>query len=115
MIVVWQTTKGCAYVPSPIIAGGDCYLLVVSDNGIASCFEAQTGERRWMQRTGSHFSASPVEAEGRVFFLSDRGETTVVRAGPEFIVVSKNELGEDCRASPAVGQGRIYIRGEKNL
>jgi hypothetical protein len=113
--VVWQTTKGCAYVPSPIVAGGDRYLLVVSDGGIASCFEAQTGERRWMERIGPHFSASPVEAEGRVLFLSDRGVTTIVRPGPEFTVAAKNELGEDCYASPAVSQGRIYIRGEKNL
>ena len=113
--VVWQTTKGCAYVPSPIIAGGGRYLLVVADGGIASCFEAQTGERYWKERIGPHFSASPVEAEGRVFFLSDRGVTTIIQPGPKFTVVSKNELGEDCYASPAVSQGRIYIRGEKNL
>jgi outer membrane protein assembly factor BamB len=113
--VAWQTTRDCAYVPSPIIAGGGRYLLVVADGGIASCFEAQTGERRWRERIGPHFSASPVEADGRVFFLSDRGVTTIIRAGPEFNVVSKNELGEDCYASPAVSQGRIYIRGEKHL
>jgi outer membrane protein assembly factor BamB len=113
--VVWQTTKGCAYVPSPIIAGEGRYFLVVADGGIASCFEAQTGERHWKERIGSHFSASPFEAEGRVFFLSDHGETTIIRPGPEFTIVSKNELGEDCRASPAISQGRIYIRGEQNL
>ena len=82
--VVWQTTKGCAYVPSPIIAGEGRYLLVVADGGMASCFEAQTGERYWKERIGPHFSASPVEADGRVYFLSDRGVTTVIRPGPEF-------------------------------
>ena len=83
--------------------------------GIASCFEAQTGERHWQERIGPHFSASPVEAEGRVFFLSNRGVTTIIRAGPEFSVVSKNELGEECCASPAMSHGRIYIRGETHL
>ncbi len=90
-------------------------MLVVADGGIASCFEAQSGERRWQERIGPHFSASPVEADGRVFFLSDRGVMTIIRPGPEFSVVSKNELGEDCYASPAISQGRIYIRGEKTL
>jgi len=113
--VVWQTTKGCAYVPSPIIAGGGRYLLVVSDGGIASCFEAQTGTVHWRKRIGSHFSASPVEAGGCVFFLSDRGETTIIRPGLEFNVVSKNDLSEGCYASPAISQGQIYMRGEKNL
>jgi outer membrane protein assembly factor BamB len=113
--VLWQTTKGCAYVPSPILAGGGRYLLVVADNGIASCFEAQTGERYWKERIGPHFRASPVEADGRVIFLSDQGVATIIRPGPKFSVVAKNELGEDCYASPAISQGRIYIRGEDNL
>jgi len=70
--VVWHTTRGCAYVPSPIIAGGGKYFLVVSDGGVASCFDAETGQRWWMRRIGSHYSASLVEAEGLVHFLSAR-------------------------------------------
>ena len=89
--------------------------MVVADGGIASCFEAQTGEHYWKERVGPHFSASPFEAAGNVYFLSDRGVTTIIRPGPEFSVIAKNELGEDCYASPAVSQGRIYIRGESNL
>jgi outer membrane protein assembly factor BamB len=113
--VAWQTTKNCAYVPSPILGGNGKYLLVVADGGIATCFEAQTGKVHWKERIGPHFSASPVEADGRVFFLSDRGVTTVVRPGPEFAVLSKNELGEDCYASPAISQGQIFLRGERHL
>ncbi len=113
--VVWQTTKDCAYVPSPIVAGDDKYLLVIADRGIATCFDAQSGERHWAERVGPHFSASPVGADGSVFFLSDRGITSIVRPGPKFTAIAKNELGEDCRASPAISDGRIYIRGEKNL
>ncbi len=113
--VAWQTSKDAAYVPSPILAGEGKYLLVVADSGIATCFEARTGERHWRERVGPHFFASPVEAEGRVFLLSSRGVTTIIRAGAEFSVVSKNELGEECCASPAVSHGRIYIRGETHL
>ncbi len=113
--VAWHTTKGCSYVPSPIVAGDGRYFLIVSDTGIASCFEAATGQRHWMQRIGPHYSASLVEAEGLVHFLSDRGVTTIVQPGPEFEVVARNELGEDCYASPAISRGRIYLRAEAHL
>jgi len=113
--VVWHETKGCAYVPSPIIAGGGKYYLIVSDVGIASCFEAETGHRYWMERIGPHYSASPVEAEGLVHFLSDEGVTTIIRPGPEFGIVAENELGENTYGSPAISQSCIYIRGEKHL
>jgi outer membrane protein assembly factor BamB len=111
--VVWRTTKGASYVPSPIAAGD--YFLVVSDGGVASCFEAETGKRLWMERLGTHYSSSPVSAGGLVYFTSDEGTTTVIRPGPELEVVAKNELGEDCRASAAISQGRIFVRGVKHL
>ena len=53
--------------------------------------------------------------EGLVHFLSDKGGTTIVRPGPDFDVVAKNELGEDCFASPAISQGQIYIRAQRHL
>jgi outer membrane protein assembly factor BamB len=113
--VAWHTTKGCAYVPSPVVAGGGRYFLVVSDGGVASCFEAATGNRYWMERVGTHASASLVEAAGLVYFLADDGKTTVVRPGPKFEIVAENPLGENCYASPAVSQGKLFIRGERNL
>lgn len=113
--VVWHTTKGCSYVPSPIVAGGGKYFLVVSDTGIASCFEADTGKRYWTERIGPHYSASLVEAEGLVHFLSDEGVTTIVRAGPKFDRVAQNELGESCYGSPAISGGRIYLRAQRHL
>ncbi len=113
--VVWRTQKGCSYVPSPIASDDGRYFLVVSDDGVASCFEAETGRRHWMERIGPHYSASAVEAEGLVHFLSDRGVTTIIRPGEKFEKVAANPLGEDCYASPAISQGRIYLRAEKNL
>jgi hypothetical protein len=113
--VAWHTTQGCAYVPSPVLAGRGKFFLVVSDGGAASCFEAATGKRYWMERIGPHYSASLVEAGGLVYCLSDRGVTTILRPGPKFERVAENPLGEACSASPAVSQGNIYIRGEKHL
>jgi len=113
--VAWRTQKGCAYVPSPIASADGKYFLVVSDEGIASLFEASSGERHWMERIGPHYSTSLVEIEGLVHFLSDEGVTTIVRPGPQFDVVAENRLGEECRASPAISQGRIYIRTTEHL
>ena len=111
--VAWRTTQGAAYVPSPIAAGE--YFLVVSDDGIASCFAAESGERMWQERLGTHFSASLVSAGGLVYFLDDAGKTTVVRPGEELDILAENELEEACYASPAISEGTIYIRGEKHL
>lgn len=111
--IVWRTTKGCSYVPSPIVSGD--YFLVVSDQGIASCFDCETGERHWMERLGPHFSASLIEAKGLVYFLADNGQMTVVRPGKTKEVVTVNELGEYIYSSPAVSDGQIFLRGEKHL
>jgi outer membrane protein assembly factor BamB len=111
--VAWRTTKGAGYVPSPIIAGD--YFLVVSDGGIATCFQAADGEIAWKERLGTHFSSSPVLVEGLVYFTSDEGRTTIVRPGPKLDVVAQNELGEYSYASPAVSNGQLIIRGEQHL
>jgi outer membrane protein assembly factor BamB len=113
--VAWHTTKACAYVPSPILAGSGKYFLVVSDGGIASCFEAASGKRHWMERIGTHYSASAVAAGGLVYFLSDAGVTTVVRPGPKFEVTAQNRLGEECRASPALSHGCLFFRAQQHL
>jgi outer membrane protein assembly factor BamB len=110
--IAWRTIKGAAYVPSPIAAGD--YFLVVSDAGIAHCYEAATGNLAWQQRVGEEH-ASLVEAGGLVYFLSDTGVTHVVKPGPTYDLVAENALGERTFASPAISGGRIFIRGEKSL
>jgi outer membrane protein assembly factor BamB len=111
--VVWRTTKGCSYVPSPITVAE--YFLVAADNGIASCFVADTGQRLWIERLGKHYSASLVEANGLVYFLADEGEMKIVRPGADLEVVALNQLGEYCYASPAISNGQMFLRGEKHL
>ena len=111
--VVWQTTKGCSYVPSPVAIGP--YFIVVADNGVASCFEAKTGERLWMERLKGGHSASLLKANGLVYFLSDQGVMTVVKAGSKFEIVAENMVGEKTFATPAFSNGRLYLRGVNHL
>ena len=111
--IAWRTTRGAAYVPSPIISGR--YLLMVADSGIASCFEARTGKRHWMERLPGGHSPSPVSADGLVYFVSDQGVTTVIRPSETFKVIAKNELGEPVSASPAISQGHFFLRTHRHL
>ena len=82
---------------------------------MAKCFKAATGEVIWRERLGGRFSASPVWADGKIYFLSEKGTTTVIADGAEFKVLAENELNETCKASPAISQGNIFIRSEKKL
>ena len=111
--VLWQKDRDCSYVPSPIAFGP--YFLVVTDNGVATCFEAKTGKSCWRERLGPHYSASLVSANGLVYFLSDKGVMTIVKPGEELDIVARNELGENTYASPAISDGQIFLRGAKNL
>jgi len=111
--IVWRTTESASYVPSPIAAGP--YFLVVSDRGIASQFDAQTGERLWRERLGRGYSASLVSAGGLVYFTADDGVTKVVRPGPEFEVVAENDIREQVSASPAISHGQFFLRGYEHL
>lgn len=113
--ILWRD-KGqdiCSYVPSPVAWGANFF--IVSDVGNATCFDAKTGKRLWKEKLGKHHSASPVAAGGYLYFPDDQGITHVVKAGPAFELVSKNELGEECYASPALSRGRIYLRTAKSL
>src|SRR5205807_6209186 len=82
----------------------------VNDNGIAGCLEAKTGKRAWTQRLGKHHSASPVSAGGYLYFPDDDGNTYVFKASPKFELISKNPLGDECYASPAIAHGQVFIR-----
>ncbi|MFN0087351.1 MAG: PQQ-binding-like beta-propeller repeat protein [Blastocatellia bacterium] len=111
--LVWEQRKGMPKVPSMIHLKP--HLFAITDGGVASCMNAATGELLWQQRVGGNFSASPVAAEGRVYFVSDDGETTVIKAGPVFEVLARNPLRETVQASPAISQRQFFIRTEKHL
>jgi outer membrane protein assembly factor BamB len=110
--VVWQSKKGAYYVPSPV--GTDSYLFTTMTTGEVHCIEIATGKILWIEKMGTQYS-SPVLANGLVYMPNDEGVITVIKPGPSFEYVSKNYLGEKMYASPAISNGKIYIRGFQNL
>jgi outer membrane protein assembly factor BamB len=116
--LVWSSPRGSPFVPSPILYGD--YLYMVNDMAsIVTCLEAMTGRTVWQGRLGAAqregFSASPVALDGKIFFTNDDGETFVLRAGPQFELLHVNRIGEPTLASPALVDGRWYIRTDRNL
>lgn len=111
--LIWEQKRGVPKVPSMLFL--QPHLFAVTDGGIATCLHAATGEIVWQERLGGNHSASPVSAAGRLYFVGDNGQATVIAAGPEFKILAKNPLDQKVQASPAISQGRIFIRTEKHL
>ena len=111
--VAWTLRRGAPLTPSPLLVGDDLYL--VTDTGIASCVDAKTGAIRWQQRLNGNFSASPVFADGRIYFQSEEGVTTVIAPGAEFRLLATNTLDGATLASMAVADGAFFIRSNRHV
>jgi outer membrane protein assembly factor BamB len=111
--VAWKITKGMPAQPSFLLVDGLLY--AVNDNGIIHCIEAATGTIVWKDRIEGNYAASPIHADGRMYFTSDEARTTVVQPGREFKVLATNELDEPLKASPAVAGKSIILRTRSNL
>ena len=114
--VVWSYAKGTAYVPSPILYGEHLYL--TTDRGILTCLDARTGEVKYeggRVPVPATFTASPVAFGGKILLMSEDGDTFVLKAGPKHEIIRTNSIGEPVYASPAIADGSIFIRGERNL
>ena len=111
--VVWSRQRGVPNNPSPLLVEEELYL--VGDGGIATCLNARTGATHWQERLGGNFSASPVFAEGHIYFLNEDGETTVVAAGNKFQKLAANALKGRTLASLAVSAQSIYLRSDRHL
>jgi outer membrane protein assembly factor BamB len=111
--IVWQYEEGSPDSCSPVIWNE--LLFTISDEGIARCIDLPTGHLQWKQRLKGGYKASPVAADGRIYFLSTDGLCTVISASPRFDKLLENKLDDVTIASPAVSAGRIYIRGKKSL
>ena len=116
--LAWTSPRGSPFVPSPILYGDQLYM--VNDMAsIVTALGATTGKTLWQGRLGvarrEGFSASPVAVDGKIFFTNDDGETFVLRAGATFELLRVNDIGERTIASPALVDGRWYIRTDRNL
>lgn len=111
--VVWQTDEQAPHTPSLLAVGEELYM--VSDKGIASCLDASTGKSHWVERLGGNYSASPLYVDGRIYFQSEQGDTTVIAPGREFKKLATSQLGEQTLASYGVIDNALLIRSEKFL
>ncbi len=111
--LAWEQRKGMPKVPSMLFLRPHLY--AVTDAGLATCLKADRGEVVWQERLGGNVAASPVSAAGRIYFVSETGETTVLAAGAEFRVLARNPLNEKVQATPAIAQGHIFIRTANHL
>jgi len=109
----WEVDRGIPKTPSVIAHDGLVYL--VSDDGIALCIDGQTGEVVSRNRLGGNFSASPILVGDRLYFTSEEGVTSVIRAGREFEKLASNDLQEAILASPAVAGDALFIRTDKAI
>ena len=111
--VKWSHQKQVPHTPSIIVR--DDLIYMVSDRGIGSCLDAQTGEVVWQERIGGNYSASPIYTNGLIYLQSEQGDATVIEASRDFKVVSKNTFGERTLASYGVANGTLLIRTAEKL
>ncbi|QGJ72113.1 Outer membrane biogenesis protein BamB [Planctomycetales bacterium 10988] len=109
----WKEPRQIPFKPSPVLTDGK--LFMVSDLGIASCYEAKTGKKVWMKRLGGNYSASPISNGEHLYFSSQEGKITVIKASDEYEVVSESELDGQIMASPVVEGESILLRTDQAL
>jgi outer membrane protein assembly factor BamB len=111
--VAWKVKRGVPNKPSILLVGD--LIFMIGDAGIAGCVDAKTGELVWQQRIGGEYSASPVYADGKLWFFSEDGKTTVVKPGRVFEQVAENRLDDGFLASPAIAGKAFYLRTRTHL
>ncbi len=112
--VLWSSPRGVPYVPSAIVVGDYYYL--IDDDGIGTCLGAHDGRRVWQKRLTGKYTVSPVAGDGKIYFINEDGDTTVIAANVSgYRELARNSLGEPVYASPAISGGQLFIRGAKHM
>jgi len=112
--IAWSFKRNVSQQPSPILVGDEIYF--VSDRaGMVTCVDALTGKEHWRERIAGTYSSSPTHANGRIYFHSRTGDTTVLQAGKEFKKLAKNSLDGELMATAAVDGNALILRTDKAL
>ena len=113
--IAWRSTQIRPHIVTPIVYGD--YLYACTDHGILSSYHAKTGEQTFRARLGSggSFVASPVAADGKLYFASEDGDVFVVKAGPTFELLARNSMAEVIMSTPAFAGKMIIIRGQRHV
>ena len=111
--LLWKCRKSVPNRSSPVLVDG-C-ITMCDDKGIASCLDAKTGQAHWRERIDGNYSASALYADRRIHFFSEQGTTTVIKPGPKFEILAKNQLDGGFMSSPAVAGKAFYLRTKTHL
>jgi outer membrane protein assembly factor BamB len=112
--VAWGKLRGGPYMPTPIVY--EQCLYTIGNAGMVTCYEGATGVEVYKERVGgTSYTASPVAADGRLYFTSEQGEVRVVKTGPVLELLAVNKLDETCMATPAICGGALYVRTKEGL
>jgi outer membrane protein assembly factor BamB len=111
--VAWRAVKASPTKPSLILDGD--YIYAVDDKGIAWCIEQKTGDVKWSERIGGDYSASPLLADGKLYFFSENGTVTVAAAAPEFKKLATGKFDDGFMAAPAVSGKALFLRTRSAL
>jgi outer membrane protein assembly factor BamB len=112
-LVAYTLTVNPPYVPTPLAKGDLLFLL--TDSGVASCLRASTGKLIWQQRLNAPFYGSFVCVADRLYAISRKGDVFVLSASEKFQLLARNPLGENSYATPAIANGRMYLRTYSHL
>ena len=115
--IAWKMKKGVPNRSTPLVVGEGSAkrIYMVSDDGVARCLRAETGEAIWQGRVGTGFSASPLMADGHVFFFDEKCVSTVLSPGDTMKVVAENTLDEGCMGTPAIVGKAMFLRTKTHL
>lgn len=112
--MAWKLERGAPLNPSPLLLGDELY--IVSDNGIAQCLDAKTGESLWQKRLGGNFSASPLLADGRIYLLDEAAKAYVFEPSrDEYKELAVNTLPGRSLASIAAADGALFLRTDQSV
>jgi outer membrane protein assembly factor BamB len=108
-VIAWSNGEG-TYIPTPIFYNGVLY--TCGNNGVVTAYDGETGERLYRARVGGggSFAASPIAADGRLYFANEDGDVYVARAGRTYQELAKNEMKEIIMSTPAISDGVVIVR-----
>jgi outer membrane protein assembly factor BamB len=115
--IAWKFKKGvpCRSTPLLVGEGNDRRLYMSSDDGLARCVRAADGEMVWQGRIGTDYSASPLFADGRIYFFDEKGTSTVIAPGDSMKVLAENHLDDGCMGTPAISGKALFVRTKTSL
>lgn len=111
--IAWKDPSGTPDTCCTVTSGE--LLFAMTDGGVVKCFDARSGNLKWKERVKGNYKASPLAAEGGIYFLNTQGLCTVISASDRFDRLAENQLDDDTLASPAISDGKVFIRGKKYL